>query len=86
MAIIIDMIHSIGLVEKSGGNQVADKNRVRLTVYVDAAVYDRFRKDAGKNYRSLSDHMNAILAEHYSTANGANEKAANTEKREGGPG
>jgi hypothetical protein len=81
------MINTAEVVEKiSGGNQVADKNRERLTVYVDAAVYDRFRKDAERNYRSLSDHMNAILAEHYSTQNGASKKATDTKESEGGPG
>lgn len=80
---MFSMINEVKKV-KIGGNQVADKNRERLTVYVDAAVYERFRKDAERMYRTLSDHMNAILAEHYSTENGASKKAASTEKGRGG--
>ncbi len=64
-----------------GFRQVADKDRVRLTVYVDSAIEERFRRDAEAMYRNLSDHMNAILAEYYS----AKEKeAAKADKSDGG--
>jgi hypothetical protein len=56
----------------NGGTQVAEKNRERLTVYVDEAIYNRFRQDADSMYRSLSDHMNAILAEYYKNLDIAN--------------
>lgn len=48
-----------------GGSAVAEKDRERLTVYVERRLEQRFRQDADENYRSLSDHMNAILAEYY---------------------
>lgn len=62
-----------------GQTTVAEKDRVRLTVYVDAPLEERFRREAEENYRSLSDHMNAILAEHYGTKDGKR-AAAEAEK------
>lgn len=49
-----------------GGQTVtAKKDRTRLTVYIDSPVFKRFKLDADDQYRSLSDHMNAILADYY---------------------
>jgi hypothetical protein len=41
------------------------KNRIRLTIYVDEKLHDAFVIEADQEYRSLSDHMNAILFEHF---------------------
>lgn len=54
------------MVEQIGGQTVtAKKDRERLTVYIDSPVFKRFKLDADSQYRSLSDHMNAILAGYY---------------------
>lgn len=78
------MINSVQLVEVTGGSTVtAKKDRTRLTVYVDAGTYERFVRDAEAKYRNLSDHMNAILAEHYGKQNGAKQPVTLSDK-EGG--
>lgn len=54
------------ILEKGGERVVsAEKDRVRLTVYVESEHERRFRAEAESMYRSLSDHMNAILSERY---------------------
>jgi len=69
---------------KSGGQPVtAKKDRTRLTVYVDAPVFDRFINEATAKYRTLSDHMNAILAEHYAKQNEAKSKPVTSEGGDG---
>ena len=49
---------------------MAVKDRDRLTVYVDKAMLERFKIDAEAMYRSMSDHINAVLAEYYARQNG----------------
>ena len=59
------------ILEKGGERTVAaQKDRERLTIYVDSAYHKKFRSEASSSYRSLSDHMNAILAERYGKSNG----------------
>lgn len=74
------MINSVLIDNIGGGAVTAKKDRVRLTVYVDAATYARFVRDAEAKYRNLSDHMNAILAEHYGKQNEAKNLAALAEE------
>lgn len=57
------------------------KDRERLTVYVDSEILERFKADADKMYRSMSDHMNAILASHYKTEGNQDGHATTEEKR-----
>lgn len=61
----------------------AKKDRTRLTVYVDAPVFDRFINEASAKYRTLSDHMNAILAEHFAKQNEAKSKPVTRENGDG---
>jgi hypothetical protein len=64
----------------NGGVTVQKKNRERLTVYMDAQLYDRFVSEAGAKYRTLSDHMNAIINAHYEAVDA---QTAATRKRSG---
>lgn len=50
-----------------GGERVlpAEKGRERLTIYVDANLYNQFRQEAESEFRSYSDQMNSILSERY---------------------
>lgn len=52
---------------EKGGERVlaAEKDRVRLTIYVDSDLHTQFRQEAENEIRSLSDQMNSILAERY---------------------
>ncbi len=60
------MTSTVLMVKPIGGQTVtAKKDRTRLTVYIDSPVFKRFKVDADAQYRSLSDHMNAILADYY---------------------
>lgn len=69
--------------DDAGGQAVtAKKDRSRLTVYLDDPLFKRFKADADSQYRSLSDHMNAILAEHY----GKQDEARATLARKNGGG
>lgn len=63
---------------------MAEKDRERLTVYVDSKLERRFREEAEQNYRTLSDHMNAILAEYYAAKD--NRSGATTAEEKSGRG
>ncbi len=68
------------IVGTNGGGTVQKKNRERLTVYLDEQLYQRFVTEAEENYRSLTDHMNAIIAAHFEAVDA--QIAASTSKRE----
>lgn len=76
------MTSTVSMVEQIGGQTVtARKDRERLTVYIDSPIFKRFKLDADSQYRSLSDHMNAILADYYGKQDEVRAVAA---KRNGG--
>ena len=66
----------------NGGGTVQKKSRERLTVYLDEQLYRRFVEEAEQNYRSLSDHMNAIIAAHFEAVDA--QSAASTISTENG--
>jgi len=66
----------------NGGGTVQKKNRERLTVYLDEQLYERFVAEAEQKYRSLTDHMNAIVAAHFEAVDAQN--AASTIEKDGG--
>lgn len=69
---------------KDGGMVTAKKGRDRLTVYVDKDIIARFKVEADTMYRSMSDHINAILVEYYKTKDGPNGVTTRQEKGGGG--
>ena len=63
----------------TGGSAVQKKNRERLTVYLDEQLYQRFVAEAEQEFRSLSDHMNAIIAAHFEAVDAQDAASAKNE-------